>query len=85
MHPYWIAVQLRLVQEENGRLPRSYDMEDAASMVQLANKINEQANNRVDLDEVCGTCGSKHACISAPLCCCKLFSFIRCVKQHNSL
>ena len=28
-------------------------MEDAASVVQLANKINEQSSNKVDLDEVC--------------------------------
>ena len=44
-----------MLQEENGRLPRSYDKEDAASLIQLANKINEQANIKVDLDEVWGT------------------------------
>ena len=60
------------MQEENGRLPRCYDKEDAASLVQLANKINEQANNKVDLDEVCGTDAPEHACISAPTKCCKL-------------
>ena len=40
------------LQEENGRLPRSYNAEDAASLVQLATKINEQSSNKVDLDEV---------------------------------
>ena len=43
------------LQEENGRLPHSYNKDDAASLVQLANRINEQASNKVDLDEVCGS------------------------------
>ncbi|KAL3140560.1 E1 ubiquitin-activating protein, variant 3 [Trebouxia sp. C0010 RCD-2024] len=42
---------LNLFQEENGRLPQAYDIADATSLVQLANKINDQSSNKVDLDE----------------------------------
>ncbi|DBB17709.1 TPA: NEDD8-activating protein uba3 [Trebouxia sp. C0006] len=38
-------------QDENGRRPHAYNREDAASLVQIAHKINEQASNKVDVDE----------------------------------
>ena len=41
------------MQDENGRRPHPYNREDAATLVQLAHKINEQASNKVDVDEVC--------------------------------
>ncbi len=40
------------MQDENGRRPHAYNREDAASLVQIAHKINEQASNKVDVDEV---------------------------------
>ncbi len=41
------------VQDENGRRPYPYNRDDAAALVQQAHKINEQATNKVDVDEVC--------------------------------
>ena len=41
-----------VMQDENGRRPHAYNREDAASLVQIAHKINEQASNKVDVDEV---------------------------------
>ena len=40
------------MQDENGRRPHPYDKDDAAAMVQLGHKINEQASNKIDVDEV---------------------------------
>lgn len=41
-----------VMQDENGRRPHAYNREDAASLVQIAHKINVQASNKVDVDEV---------------------------------
>ncbi len=41
-----------VTQDENGRRPHAYNREDAASLVQIAHKVNEQASNKVDVDEV---------------------------------
>ncbi|DBA88021.1 TPA: hypothetical protein ACH3X1_005003 [Trebouxia sp. C0004] len=38
-------------QDENARRPHAYNRDDAASLVQIAHKINEQASNKVDVDE----------------------------------
>ena len=45
-----------MLQDENGRRPQPYDRDDAASLVQHAQRINEHANNKVDVDEVCVLC-----------------------------
>ena len=52
------------MQDENGRRPHPYDRDDAAALVQLAHKINEQASNKIDVDEV----HLPHACDLALLC-----------------
>ena len=41
-----------LLQDENGRRPQPYDRDDAANLIQHAQKINEHASNKVDVDEV---------------------------------
>ena len=41
-----------LLQVENGRRPLPYNRDDAASVLDHAQKINNQATNKVDLDKV---------------------------------
>ena len=54
------------MQDENGRRPHAYNRDDAASLVQIAHKINEQASNKVDVDEVQlphSACGKPALCM----------------------
>lgn len=41
-----------VVQAEHGRRPHPYNRDDAASLLDMAQKINNQATNKVDLDKV---------------------------------
>ena len=58
-----------VMQDENGRRPHAYNRDDAASLVQIAHKINEQASNKVDVDEVqlLHSAHGKPALVHAPM------------------
>lgn len=38
------------MQEEHGRLPRPHNAEDAANLIKLAEKLNEQQANKIELE-----------------------------------
>lgn len=40
------------MQADHGRRPHAYNRDDAARVVELAQKINEHATNKADLDKV---------------------------------